>query len=158
MDSSCGSSTLSTVCILLTFLVIRAGAKTVFSDDIPTQGPETALQTSHVPTPALHSFVRCGSGRHIFRGVFAVILWASCRRSVHPFSHSFVRILNSGTDYAAKTWKYRWWLLDGWLALLFLVAFALIAYLWRPSANNRRYVVLDSLLRISTYFFLLYLR
>ncbi|THH19061.1 hypothetical protein EW146_g2036 [Bondarzewia mesenterica] len=41
-------------------------------------------------------------------------------------------------DYAAKTWKVRWWLLDGWLALLFLFAFTSIAYLWRPSANNRR--------------------
>ncbi|EIM92270.1 uncharacterized protein STEHIDRAFT_46983 [Stereum hirsutum FP-91666 SS1] len=41
-------------------------------------------------------------------------------------------------DYAAKTWKVRWWLLDGWLALLYLVAFTSIAYLWRPSEHNRR--------------------
>ncbi|KAA1468007.1 hypothetical protein DENSPDRAFT_857022 [Dentipellis sp. KUC8613] len=41
-------------------------------------------------------------------------------------------------DYAAKTWKVRWWLLDGWLALLYFVAFAAIAYLWRPSDHNRR--------------------
>lgn len=41
-------------------------------------------------------------------------------------------------DYAAKSWKIRWWLLDGWLALLYLVAFSAIAFLWRPSANNRR--------------------
>ncbi|ESK95509.1 integral membrane protein [Moniliophthora roreri MCA 2997] len=45
-------------------------------------------------------------------------------------------------DYAAKSWKVRWWLLDGWLALLYLVSFSLIAYLWRPSENNRRYVIL----------------
>ncbi|KAF8913100.1 protein PTM1 [Gymnopilus junonius] len=41
-------------------------------------------------------------------------------------------------DYAAKTWRLRWWLLDGWLALLYLTGFVLIAFLWRPSANNRR--------------------
>jgi hypothetical protein len=41
-------------------------------------------------------------------------------------------------DYAAKSWKTRWWLLDGWLALLYLVSFVSIAYLWRPSENNRR--------------------
>ncbi|KAF7347665.1 Integral membrane protein [Mycena venus] len=40
-------------------------------------------------------------------------------------------------DYSAKSWRVRWWLLDGWLALLYLVAFAAISYLWRPSANNR---------------------
>ncbi|EPQ60397.1 protein PTM1 [Gloeophyllum trabeum ATCC 11539] len=41
-------------------------------------------------------------------------------------------------DYAAKTWRVRWWLLDGWLALLYLVVFGSICFLWRPSANNRR--------------------
>ncbi|KAJ7897061.1 lung seven transmembrane receptor-domain-containing protein [Mycena olivaceomarginata] len=46
-------------------------------------------------------------------------------------------------DYSAKSWRVRWWLLDGWLALLYLVAFAAISYLWRPSANNRRYLAQD---------------
>ncbi|KAJ7110018.1 lung seven transmembrane receptor-domain-containing protein [Mycena epipterygia] len=46
-------------------------------------------------------------------------------------------------DYSAKSWRVRWWLLDGWLALLYLVAFTAISYLWRPSANNRRYLAQD---------------
>ncbi|KAI9512542.1 lung seven transmembrane receptor-domain-containing protein [Russula earlei] len=41
-------------------------------------------------------------------------------------------------DYAAKSWRVRWWLLDGWLSLLYFFAFAGITYLWRPSANNSR--------------------
>ncbi|KAH7930405.1 protein PTM1 [Leucogyrophana mollusca] len=41
-------------------------------------------------------------------------------------------------DYAAKSWKIRWWLLDGYLAILYFVSFWSIAYLWRPSENNRR--------------------
>jgi len=48
-------------------------------------------------------------------------------------------------DYAAKSWKMRWWLLDGWLALLYLVSFVAIAYLWRPSPNNRRLAMSDEL-------------
>jgi hypothetical protein len=40
-------------------------------------------------------------------------------------------------DYAANSWKYRWWLLDGWLSLLYLAAFWSIAYLWRPTGSNR---------------------
>ncbi|TBU49906.1 lung seven transmembrane receptor-domain-containing protein [Dichomitus squalens] len=43
-------------------------------------------------------------------------------------------------DYGSKSWRSQWWLLDGWLALLYLVDFVAIAYLWRPSPNNRRYV------------------
>ncbi|OAX43046.1 hypothetical protein K503DRAFT_789806 [Rhizopogon vinicolor AM-OR11-026] len=46
-------------------------------------------------------------------------------------------------DYAAKTWKTRWWLLDGYLAILYFVAFWGIAYLWRPSENNRRLAIDD---------------
>ncbi|GLB35917.1 putative lung seven transmembrane receptor [Lyophyllum shimeji] len=48
-------------------------------------------------------------------------------------------------DYAAKSWRSRWWLLDGWLALLYFAAFVAIAFLWRPSANNRRLAMSDEI-------------
>ncbi|KIM88622.1 hypothetical protein PILCRDRAFT_2830 [Piloderma croceum F 1598] len=48
-------------------------------------------------------------------------------------------------DYAAKSWRVRWWLLDGYLALLYLVAFSAIAYLWRPTPNNRRLAMFDEI-------------
>ncbi|KAF5352637.1 hypothetical protein D9756_005992 [Leucocoprinus leucothites] len=48
-------------------------------------------------------------------------------------------------DFEAKQWKVRWWLLDGWLALLYLFAFGCIAYLWRPSENNRRLAMSDEI-------------
>jgi len=41
-------------------------------------------------------------------------------------------------DFAAKTWQYRWWLIDGYLSILFLLAFVAIAFLWRPTGQNRR--------------------
>ncbi|KZT75008.1 hypothetical protein DAEQUDRAFT_17258 [Daedalea quercina L-15889] len=48
-------------------------------------------------------------------------------------------------DYGARSWRVQWWLLDGWLALLYLVDFVAIAYLWRPSPNNRRLAMFDEL-------------
>ncbi|KAI8981387.1 lung seven transmembrane receptor-domain-containing protein [Trametes punicea] len=48
-------------------------------------------------------------------------------------------------DYGAKSWKVQWWLLDGWLALLYLADFTAIAWLWRPSPNNRRLAMFDEL-------------
>ncbi|KAF9480061.1 hypothetical protein BDN70DRAFT_878100 [Pholiota conissans] len=48
-------------------------------------------------------------------------------------------------DYTARTWRYRWWLLDGYLSLLYLVGFVSIAFLWRPSENNRRLAMSDEL-------------
>ncbi|KAI0639574.1 lung seven transmembrane receptor-domain-containing protein [Trametes polyzona] len=48
-------------------------------------------------------------------------------------------------DYGAKSWKVQWWLLDGWLALLYLVDFMAISWLWRPSPNNRRLAMFDEI-------------
>jgi hypothetical protein len=36
-------------------------------------------------------------------------------------------------------------LLDGYLALLYLVAFSAIAYIWRPTPNNRRLAMFDEI-------------
>lgn len=46
-------------------------------------------------------------------------------------------------DFAPDTWKTRWLLLDGWLALLYLVCFAGIAFLWRPTERNRYLAMSD---------------
>ncbi|MBW0516464.1 hypothetical protein O181_056179 [Austropuccinia psidii MF-1] len=40
-------------------------------------------------------------------------------------------------DFAPVTWRTRWFLLDGWLALLYMACFVSIAYLWRPTTRNK---------------------
>ncbi|KAK8861208.1 hypothetical protein IAR55_002027 [Kwoniella newhampshirensis] len=42
-------------------------------------------------------------------------------------------------NYAPNNWRYRWILLDGSLATIYLFAFAAIAYLWRPTRDNIRF-------------------
>ncbi|ELU38666.1 protein PTM1 [Rhizoctonia solani AG-1 IA] len=48
-------------------------------------------------------------------------------------------------DYAPETWETRWYLLDAWLAILYLVVFTSIAFLWRPTGNNRRLAMSEEL-------------
>ncbi|KAJ1301487.1 hypothetical protein OPQ81_008744 [Rhizoctonia solani] len=48
-------------------------------------------------------------------------------------------------DYAPETWETRWYLLDAWLAILYLVVFSSIAFLWRPTGHNRRLAMSDEL-------------
>lgn len=48
-------------------------------------------------------------------------------------------------DFLYQSWKYRWFLLDGILSLLYFVAFALIAWTWRPTGNNMRLAMSDEL-------------
>jgi len=35
-------------------------------------------------------------------------------------------------DYAPNNWRYRWILLDGSLALIYLAVFSAVAWIWRP--------------------------
>ncbi|KAL4948610.1 lung seven transmembrane receptor-domain-containing protein [Aspergillus filifer] len=48
-------------------------------------------------------------------------------------------------DFLPDHWKSRWFVLDGWLSIVYLCDLAFIAYLWRPTANNRRFAMSDEL-------------
>jgi hypothetical protein len=49
---------------------------------------------------------------------------------------SGLTIANGPADYAPRNWRYRWILLDASLAMIYLVVFAAIAWLWRPVRAN----------------------
>ena len=46
-------------------------------------------------------------------------------------------------DIIATNWKGRWFILDGWLNLVLFFDMAFVAYVWRPTANNRRFAMSD---------------
>jgi hypothetical protein len=48
-------------------------------------------------------------------------------------------------DFVPTHWKTRWFVLDGWLNLVYLANLMAVAYLWRPTANNRRFAMSDEL-------------
>lgn len=59
----------------------------------------------------------------------------------------------SDASFVPDHWKTRWFVLDGWLNIVYLFDIAFVAYLWRPTANNRRFAMSDEVrfhhLRIS---------
>lgn len=59
------------------------------------------------------------------------------------FLNSFSFAGRSDPDFVPNHWKTRWFILDGWLNLVYLVDIAYVAYLWRPTANNRRFAMSD---------------
>ncbi|MCJ1372000.1 hypothetical protein MMC20_003221 [Loxospora ochrophaea] len=61
------------------------------------------------------------------------------------FLNSFTFASRSDPDFVPEHWKARWFILDGWLNLVYLVDIAYVAYLWRPTANNRRFAMSDEL-------------
>lgn len=65
------------------------------------------------------------------------------------FLNSFNFAGRSDPDFVPDHWKTRWFILDGWLNLVYMVDIAYVAYLWRPTANNRRFAMSDEVRSIS---------
>ncbi|EAL91375.1 integral membrane protein (Ptm1), putative [Aspergillus fumigatus Af293] len=61
------------------------------------------------------------------------------------FINSFAFAGRSEASFVPEHWKTRWFVLDGWLNLVYLFDIGFVAYLWRPTANNRRFAMSDEL-------------
>jgi hypothetical protein len=66
------------------------------------------------------------------------------------FINSFTFAGASTPDFAPTHWQTRWFVLDGWLNLVYLADVCFVAYMWRPTANNRRFAMSDEV-RYQTY-------
>ncbi|KAI8957117.1 lung seven transmembrane receptor-domain-containing protein [Daldinia sp. FL1419] len=61
------------------------------------------------------------------------------------FFNSFSFASASDPDYVPFHWKSRWFILDGSLNLVYFADVAWVAYVWRPTANNRRFAMSDEI-------------
>ncbi|CRG90646.1 Membrane protein PTM1 [Talaromyces islandicus] len=61
------------------------------------------------------------------------------------FLNSFAFAGQNAANFVPDHWKTRWFVLDGWLNIVYLFDIAFIAYLWRPTANNRRFAMSDEI-------------
>jgi hypothetical protein len=61
------------------------------------------------------------------------------------FFNSFTFASASEPDFVPFHWQTRWFVLDGWLNLVYLADVIFIAYVWRPTANNKRFAMSDEL-------------
>ncbi|KAL5119982.1 Membrane protein ptm1 [Pleosporales sp. CAS-2024a] len=61
------------------------------------------------------------------------------------FINSFTFAGSSTPDFAPTHWQTRWFVLDGWLNLVYLADVCFVAYMWRPTANNRRFAMSDEI-------------
>ncbi|KAJ6787064.1 hypothetical protein PWT90_03203 [Aphanocladium album] len=61
------------------------------------------------------------------------------------FLNSFTFASINDIDFVPSHWKTRWFILDGWLNIVYLADVAWVAYVWRPTANNRRFAMSDEI-------------
>ncbi|KAK9449699.1 lung seven transmembrane receptor-domain-containing protein [Limtongia smithiae] len=61
------------------------------------------------------------------------------------FLNSLIFADRNAIDFVPRHWKSRWFVLDGWLNVVYFLDFIIIAFLWRPTKNNRRFAMSDEL-------------
>ncbi|KAF2636316.1 hypothetical protein P280DRAFT_473159 [Massarina eburnea CBS 473.64] len=87
--------------------------------------------------------------QHIKASMYKKLWWCILTSIVVIFGFFFLNSLTfagaSSPEFAPTHWQTRWFVLDGWLNLVYLVDVCFVAYMWRPTANNRRFAMSDEI-------------
>ena len=79
----------------------------------------------------------------MYRRLWWCILGSILTIFVFFFFNSFTFASRNDPDFVPNHWKTRWFILDGWLNLVYLFDIGFVCYLWRPTVNNRRFAMSD---------------
>ena len=79
----------------------------------------------------------------MYRKLWYIILGSIIIIFAFFFLNSFSFAGRSNPDFVPNNWKTRWFILDGWLNIVYFLDIASVAYIWRPTANNRRFAMSD---------------
>lgn len=79
----------------------------------------------------------------MYRKLWYIILGSIVIIFAFFFLNSFSFAGRSNPDFVPNNWKTRWFILDGWLNIVYFLDIASVAYIWRPTANNRRFAMSD---------------
>ncbi|KAG6147634.1 hypothetical protein E4U28_006602 [Claviceps purpurea] len=87
--------------------------------------------------------------QHAKEAMYRKLWWAILTSIIVIFAFfffsSFTFASVSDPDFVPSHWKTRWFILDGWLNIVYFGDVAFVAYVWRPTANNRRFAMSDEI-------------
>lgn len=87
--------------------------------------------------------------QHVKEGMYRKLWWAILLSILVIFAffffNSFTFASANDPDFVPFHWKTRWFILDGWLNVVYLADVAWVAWLWRPTAHNRRFAMSDEI-------------
>lgn len=87
--------------------------------------------------------------QHVKESMYRKLWWAILLSILVIFGffffNSFTFASVGDPDFVPFHWKTRWFVLDGWLNIVFFADVAWVAWLWRPTAHNRRFAMSDEI-------------
>ncbi|KAI9301042.1 lung seven transmembrane receptor-domain-containing protein [Cunninghamella echinulata] len=75
----------------------------------------------------------------MYRRLFRLLVFSVIMVVVIFILNMFTFSDRTSADWGARNWKWRWFMLDGMLNILYFIVFFIIVILWRPTSNNARY-------------------
>ncbi|CAG8724693.1 422_t:CDS:10, partial [Dentiscutata erythropus] len=116
----------------LIFLVIFPLALTMTTFYIWTlQSITTTLQTLKIRKQSVKSLM--------YKRLYRLLVFSVSVLGIFFFINMFSYIHRGDNNWVLKYWRWKWFLLDGWLNILYLIVFIVILVIWRPTYNNKRY-------------------
>jgi hypothetical protein len=120
----------------LVFLVILPLALTMTAFYIWTlQSITNTLQTLEIRKQNVKSLM--------YKRLYRLLVFSVTILGVFFFINMFNYVNREDPDWIPTYWRWRWFLLDGWLNILYLVVFCVILIIWRPTRNNKRYPLIS---------------
>ncbi|GBB95326.1 hypothetical protein RclHR1_02510020 [Rhizophagus clarus] len=116
----------------LVFLVIFPLALTMTAFYIWTlQSITNTLQTLEIRKQTVKSLM--------YKRLYRLLVFSVAVLGVFFFINMINYLRREDPDWIPVYWRWRWFLLDGWLNILYLIVFCVILIIWRPTRNNKRY-------------------
>lgn len=81
----------------------------------------------------------------MFRQLYRILVFAVVAIFAFFILTSIAFSQSASEGFSPSVWSYRWFLLDGWMGSLYLIVFASIAWLWRPTGQNLRLSMSDEI-------------
>ncbi|RIA89884.1 lung seven transmembrane receptor-domain-containing protein [Glomus cerebriforme] len=122
----------------LVFLVIFPLAFTMTAFYIWTlQSITNTLQTLEIRKQNVKSLM--------YKRLYRLLVFSVSILGVFFFINMINYLRREDPDWIPTYWRWRWFLLDGWLNILYLIVFCVILVIWRPTRNNKRFAMSDEL-------------
>lgn len=87
--------------------------------------------------------------QHVKANMYKKLWWCILTSIIVIFGFFFINSFTfagaSSPEFGPTHWQTRWFVLDGWLNLVYLADVCFVAYMWRPTANNRRFAMSDEI-------------
>ncbi len=80
----------------------------------------------------------------MFKRLWRVVIWSISVLVAFIFLNTITFAKRNSQNFLPKHWQDRF-VLDGWLNVLYLTVFSTILFIWRPTADNKRFAMSEEL-------------